>query len=217
MTDYATDVSPGVRRRQALAVGLAFVVGTLVFFIVFQLVRIFGSGTHEPLTPIAERKPGGELAAQVLIPGGQGPAAIAPAATTPATWNIANERGRVVLVNYFATWCGPCMEETPDLVKIASEYAPRGVVTVAISVDQDADRAGGESSRMRALRQYVETYKVPYPILVPPEDSVLWKMDFPIPQTFLYDRQGRRARKIVGMADEASIRKSLEELLAERE
>jgi thiol-disulfide isomerase/thioredoxin len=196
--------------RRTPAIVWIFFFGSIFYLVVRLLMYYFAAG--EPLTPIDKRMPGG-LSAEVFLP------APASAATAPATqsaaWKLADHAGRVVLVNYFATWCGPCLEETPELVAIANDYQSRGLVTVAISVDTDDDRVGGEGSRIKALQRYASSYQVPFPILVPPADSPLWKMNFSIPQTFLFDRQGRRALHIVGAFDDRALRKSLDQLLAE--
>lgn len=204
------------RNRRAPAVAWIFFFGSIFFLAVRFLMFHFASG--EPLTPIDKRMPGG-LTAQILLPAPSASAAPASPDTDPATlpapWRLADQRGRVVLVNYFATWCGPCLAETPDLVAIANDYRSKGLVTVAVSVDTDDDRVGGDRSRTSALQRYASRFDIPFPILVPPADSPLWNMNFSIPQTFLFDRQGRRALHIVGAFNERSLRKSLDELLQE--
>jgi len=121
----------------------------------------------------------------------------------------------VVVANYFATWCGPCMEELPDLKELAREYGPKGVVFVAVSLDRGAEDKDG-SARDELLRKFTRERAFDWPILLPPDTSWVWRVDFPIPQTFLYDKQGRLARKMLGGIRGQGIRASLNELLAEQ-
>ena len=72
-----------------------------------------------------------------------------------AKWNFADQRGKVVVVNYWATWCPPCRVETPGLVSFADEYKSRGVETVGVTVDED----------LSLVPPFVESYEIKYPIL----------------------------------------------------
>lgn len=56
---------------------------------------------------------------------------------------VAANKGKVVMLNFFATWCPPCRQEIPDLVKLHEEYAQKGVVVIGLSVDEDKDAVPG--------------------------------------------------------------------------
>src|SRR5690242_11577756 len=127
--------------RQMAAVGGAFVAGAVAFFLVLQLVR--GDGGVGEVVPV-----GGGEAGAVAVGGLEG-----------KRWVLSDHRGKVVLLNYFATWCGPCREETPELVKIAKDYAGR-VEMVAVGLDQGDDRA-------KLLGDFGREYGMTYPILLP--------------------------------------------------
>ncbi len=118
------------------------------------------------------------------------------------------------MVNCFATWCPPCVAEMPDLVRIAKEYSPRGVVFAGVSIDHDGEQVKGKP-REAVLREFVHAHGIPYPVLLPPAQSPLLNAEFPIPQTYLYDRQGRLSQTILGAIDAPHIRAWLDELLKE--
>jgi len=205
MTTEQTSTTATRRLRTGMGMGAAFLIGVATFAAVFAILRYFNLGnTYEPLTPLTQRT-AGALEMPVLSGAGD---------TTSVDWSLHDQAGKVVVVNYFATWCGPCMEELPDLIAVAKEFGPRGVVVVAVSLDQDNEREK-DTPRETVLRAFAKDKALPFPILVPPADSILWKSSMPIPQTYLYDRQGRRARTILGGFDTKNLRASLEELLKE--
>ncbi len=143
----------------------------------------------EPIVPVLARKsmPRVELA---QMAGG--------------TWRLADHRGQVVLINYWATWCGPCQEETPGLVRLAGEV--KGLAVVGISMDE-GDRG--------AVRAFVRRMHVGYPIVFPEPLSQEAQAMVGLPTTILVDRQGRVAKTYVGETREGEFRKDVEELLRE--
>ena len=121
-------------------------------------------------------------------------------------WSFAEQRGRVVLVNYWATWCPPCREETPGLVRLANEYQGKGLEVAGISLDED----------LTAVREFVAEYHISYPILLPANTANLPTTIESIPVTLLYDRQGRLAKQYAGAVSEATFRRDVAQLLAEQ-
>ena len=98
---------------------------------------------------------------------------------------LADYRGKVVLVNFWATWCKPCEEEMPGMERLYQKYKDKGLVVLAIS--QDADGAG-------AVPPFVKKHGLTFPIGLDPKMSVsasygVWAL----PSTFIIDRQGNRA------------------------
>jgi len=122
------------------------------------------------------------------------------------TWTLDERRGKVVLVNYWATWCRPCRRETPGLVRLANQYRARGLEVVGISLDQNGQDA---------VRWFVRRYRVPYPVLLPPSGSAVPRQIEAVPTTLLIDRQGRVAKTYVGAVSESTFRSDVESLLAE--
>lgn len=117
---------------------------------------------------VATRTLGDELVS--VAPGSQAPAFTANAvqastangaAARPATGTrgLADYRGQVVLVNIWATWCGPCREEIPSIQALYRDFAPRGLKIVAVSVDDAADAP-------RKIREFLAPYHVTYDVLL---------------------------------------------------
>jgi cytochrome c biogenesis protein CcmG/thiol:disulfide interchange protein DsbE len=145
-------------------------------------------------TPAAQRSPPGELALPQLG-GGE--------------WRLADHRGQVVLINYWATWCGPCREEVPGLAGVAGEFGPKGLAVVGVSLDDGRDVAA-------RVQQFVSRYRVPYPIAFPaPVPRSLGPGDSVIPTTILLDRQGRVVKRYVGAVERGDFARDVTALLAE--
>jgi peroxiredoxin len=122
------------------------------------------------------------------------------------TWRMADHRGQVVLVNYWATWCGPCWEETPGLIRLSNELGPKGLAVVGVAIDE-----GGEAK----VRKFVDEFRVPYPVVMPERMS---QMEFGmegVPTTILVDRQGRVAKTYVGAVRQADFSEDVGVLLKE--
>ncbi|MCL4795075.1 MAG: TlpA family protein disulfide reductase [Bryobacteraceae bacterium] len=111
-------------------------------------------------------------------------------------------RGRLVLLNFWATWCAPCRREIPDLIKIFRDFGPRGVHVLGVSVDE---------SGWRGVRPFVAQYKIPYPILLADRET---KRRYrpgieTLPYTLLLDREGRVLSSFNTALDEARFRSLL--------
>jgi cytochrome c biogenesis protein CcmG/thiol:disulfide interchange protein DsbE len=121
-------------------------------------------------------------------------------------WRLRNHRGQVVLINLWATWCGPCRAETPGLVRLYREMEPQGLEVVGLSLD-----VGGREK----VRAFVQKFDVPYPITFPEPMSQLADTVEGVPTTILIDRQGRVAKTYVGAVREEVFRQDVETLLGE--
>lgn len=120
-------------------------------------------------------------------------------------WNFDDHRGRVVVVNYWATWCPPCRVETPGLVSFADEYKSLGVEMVGVSVDED----------LSLVAPFVEKYRIKYPILIDGFNPNISGGGMALPTTFLYDKQGQLAKKYTGIVLESTLKSDVDALLAE--
>ena len=106
--------------------------------------------------------------------------------------SLRDYRGKIVLVNFWATWCPPCVDETPGLEKFAEQTRDQGVTIIGVSVDED--RA--------ALEKFVSQYHLSYPIALDPDRAVANRYGtFKFPETYVLDRDGRVAEKIIGATD----------------
>jgi thiol-disulfide isomerase/thioredoxin len=117
-------------------------------------------------------------------------------------WSLHANRGSVIVLNFWATWCQPCRTEMPLLVKVADEYADRGVKVVGVALDE-----GG----IELIRKFVAEYKIDYPILTPPADSPLFGMSS-LPTTLLIDAEGRLEEKYTGAVPENVLRADVERI-----
>ena len=118
-------------------------------------------------------------------------------------WSLGANRGRVVVLNFWATWCEPCRTEVPYLVKIADEFGKPGVNVVGVSLDEPGSEI---------VKKFAAEYKINYPILFPEPDSPFSKIDN-LPMTLLIDREGRLANKYTGAVPEKVLRADIGELL----
>lgn len=174
---------PTWRRRVAEWLGYLAIFAAILFFFGPESWWQFG------VSPVAERK---AVSAFTLpkLDGGE--------------WNFADNRGRVVVVNYWATWCGPCRFETPGLVSFAKEYVPKGVEVVGVTADDD----------LSLVPPFIEKYGITYPILTQGSDPNA-EGEMVLPTTFLYDKQGRLAKKYIGIVLESTLKSDTDRLLAE--
>lgn len=117
-------------------------------------------------------------------------------------------RGRIVVVNFWATWCGPCQEELPRLSQLATAYADKPVSFVLISIDEPKDRA-----RIPAVLQRL---KVTQESWVGGDTDLIDRFGLGniVPGTAILDDQGEVVTRIMGEAREDDVRKTVDWLLS---
>ena len=97
--------------------------------------------------------------------------------------SLAAQRGKVVLLNVWATWCHPCRDEIPELRQIHARYRDRGLELIGVSVDTD----GSDDT----IRGFMRDFKMEYPVWRDPDERVSAQfLVIGVPATFLVDRQG---------------------------
>ena len=117
-------------------------------------------------------------------------------------------KGRIVVLNFWATYCIPCRKEMPDLAAVQNEFAAFGVQVVGVNTDEAKDRD--------KVLQFVKETKVNFPIWVggSPEHMLQFGLGTALPGTVVIGRDGRVAKIISGVVDQARLRKEIEALLA---
>jgi thiol-disulfide isomerase/thioredoxin len=120
-------------------------------------------------------------------------------------WRLSDERGRVVLVNFWATWCLSCRGEMPELAELQSEFGDLGVTIVGIATDRDPAKVG----------PYIEELGVEYPILLDPTvvSAKLFGGVEGYPKTFILGQQGLLYSSYLGARSKAVFEKDLRYLL----
>ena len=121
------------------------------------------------------------------------------------TVSLSDFKGKVVLLNFWATWCPPCRAEIPDLIALQKEYGKRGLVILGISVDQ-----GG----VEGVRSFVNTAGINYTVLS--ANRTVVKAYGPIrgiPTSFLVDREGNIADRFSGYREKAVFEGAIRKLL----
>jgi peroxiredoxin len=117
-------------------------------------------------------------------------------------------RGKVVLVEFWATWCPPCKEAVPEINKVYEKYKDKDVQVLAIAVDQGSDVAS-------KVHSFVTEHRVNYPVLIDDKRvNVLYGVGN-VPVAFIIDREGKVAKKHIGFMEELSetISRDIEALL----
>jgi thiol-disulfide isomerase/thioredoxin len=110
------------------------------------------------------------------------------------TFKLEDYKGKVVVVNFWATWCGPCIKEMPELVKLREENKDKGFEIIGVNADPEEDTS--------MVKAFVEKQKLTYKIAQSEKDFFglfykITKQDV-IPQSFLIDREGRLNGAFVG-------------------
>jgi cytochrome c biogenesis protein CcmG/thiol:disulfide interchange protein DsbE len=114
---------------------------------------------------------------------------------------LSSLRGKVVVLNFWASWCPPCREEAPVLQAGWERYRDRGVVFVGVNVNDLSDKA----------REFVDEFGITYPNVHDGKGSTLGRFGIPaLPETMFIDGEGRIAGYVPGQIDAASLDENVE-------
>ena len=110
--------------------------------------------------------------------------------------SLSDHRGKVVLVNIWATWCPPCIDEMPSMEKLYNELQGENFEILAVSIDTQG---------LEAVAPFMKAYKLTFPALIDSEGTIknLYKATG-VPESFIIDKQGILIKKIIGPIDWAT-------------
>ncbi len=118
-------------------------------------------------------------------------------------WSLSEQRGSLVLLNFWATWCAPCRTEIPVLVRLADKYRADDLRVAGVSVD---------SENIGLINKFIDEFKMNYPVLLAASGSALSRQKA-IPMSLLIDEKGILAKKYIGAVKESVLEKDIRDLL----
>lgn len=149
--------------------------------------------SQAPLTPVAQRQP----APQFVLKDASGD-----------TVQLRKYRGKVVLLDFWATWCTGCKEEIPSFVRLQQIYGPRGFAVIGVSLDEEG---------WPVLKPFLAAHSIPYRMLLGDQPTARSYAIENLPDTFLIDRRGRIAAAYwATLVDPANVESNVQSLLVQR-
>jgi cytochrome c biogenesis protein CcmG/thiol:disulfide interchange protein DsbE len=172
--------------------------------IIAALVVLGGAAAYFGLQP-APKAPDGVAGAAGGRPqqGGTVPDFTLPSVPGGTTVSLGAQKGKVVLVNFWATWCPPCRGEVPEFVKVQQELGPKGFQILGLSLDDGPD----------PVVDFIKAQGINYPVAMGAEMAGPYGGVNAIPSSFLLDRQGKLVQHFEGAIDGDTLRKAVEALL----
>ncbi|MDP4219700.1 MAG: TlpA disulfide reductase family protein [Bacteroidota bacterium] len=124
------------------------------------------------------------------------------------TVSLSDYRGKIVVLNFWATWCGPCRKEIPDFIELQNTYGKDGLQFIGIALDQEG---------VEKVKPFNDKYKISYPILIGNNDIAdKYGGMNAIPVTFLIDRKGLIRAHYIGMRQKADLESMALALMREK-
>jgi thiol-disulfide isomerase/thioredoxin len=118
---------------------------------------------------------------------------------------LSDFRGKVLILDFWATWCGPCRVEMPHFVELQKQYGNKGLTVIGVSLDEQGPEV---------VKEFVKQLGVNYPIVIGNEKvAEAYGGIYAIPTTFVIDRQGRIASRHMGYNDKTVFEKEIQSLL----
>ena len=120
---------------------------------------------------------------------------------------LSSLKGKVVLLDFWATWCAGCKVEIPWFIEFDKSYRAKGLAAVGVAMDDDG---------FKTIEPYLKTHPIPYTIVAGNFDAAMPYGISALPVTVLIDRKGRVAARHVGVVDKKMFEAELKQLLGER-
>lgn len=118
---------------------------------------------------------------------------------------LSDFKGKVVILNFWATWCAPCRVEIPGFVALQKKYGDKGLAMIGVSVDEQGPDV---------VKEFVKQFQMTYPVVIGNEKIVeAYGGIDGIPTTFVIDREGQIVGKHIGYEDQETFEKEIQSLL----
>lgn len=187
--------NPESSRREAVASGALIAVIPVLVLIAIATPRSRTSKTKVATLTAGMTEPtNGEQAPELDLKGLNGNRV-----------RLSDYAGKVVVINFWATWCAPCRAEIPAFVRLRAQYHDKGLEIIGVSLDEEADDT---------VNDFARRFNINYPVAIATLDEVMkYGPIEQIPTTFIVDRQGRIVSRRLGMMSFDKIEKAIQPLL----
>ncbi len=122
---------------------------------------------------------------------------------------LTDYKGKIVVLNFWATWCQPCRKEMPVFVQLQSEYKSRGIQFIAASTDELTDK--------NLVKEFALKYKLNFPVWIgaTSKQQASFRLGTSLPATVILDQDGTSHFRIIGQAEEKVLKERLDWLLSD--
>lgn len=121
------------------------------------------------------------------------------------TVKLSEFHGKVVILDFWATWCAPCRKEIPGLVALQKEYGHKGLTVIGVSLDEQ---------RTELVKEFVKQFAMTYPVVMADEKTIVAYGGIEgVPTTFVIDRQGHIVSEHLGYEAKETFEKEIQSLL----
>lgn len=185
------------------------IVSTMLVLVLLVSLGLSSCNSNDPPANTSSGVP-----AKPNVPGVTLPPNVLQAELKSANGNpikLSDYSGKVLVINLWATWCGPCRSEIPELVRLHQEFQSQGLEIVGLSTENP-------DTSDQAVREFVKAFNMSYPVGWATQDvaSTLMRGNGNIPQSFLIARDGRIVKRFIGFSHDSTppqLRKAIEEAL----
>ena len=173
-------------------IGLNQIIRMVVAVLLLSVTGLFAQGAKAAIQPVEERKAAPELR-------------LSDSASKQA--NLKDYRGKVVVLDSWATWCHGCKEEMPWFSEFQRKYRDQSLSVIGVSMDDDG---------WKVVKPFIKKAAVPYRIVLGSDSTAKAYAIGNMPDTFLLDREGRIAAAYVGVVDRNNLEENIQNLLAQK-